>query len=1578
MEYLELKEQIRNKMTIPQEFEGDRNLLELGLSSLKIMRLVNQWRRQGIRMSFGTLMENPTLDDWWLLIQRSRKKDTQKREKKRADKKQEAEIRKPFPLTDVQYAYWAGRDAQQTLGGVGCHAYMEFDGKNVDLARLESAWNQLQEHHAMLRACFLDYGMQEIEPVPYSRKIKVNNFSNFSEKDAKEAALLVRERLAHRKLQIEKGQVAGLEFTMLPGNKTRLHIDVDLLVADVQSLHILLRDLLAAYQGKKLPEESKNWNFAGYLEMEDKEEKEQARKYWSRRLQSLPKGPELPLAKRPEQIEKVVFCRRIVRIEKKEWENLQKRASKYRTTPAMVLLTAYAMVLERWSRNKRFLLNVPLFNRKTEYQGLEDVIADFTTLLLLEVNCEENPTFLTLLHRIQKQLHEDMKYTAYSGVQVQRDLAQLRGDASINAPIVFACNLDTPLVSDSFERTLGTFSYMISQTPQVWNDFQSYEDENGVQLTWDSVDELFPKNMIQDMMDSFERLLHDLGKNDWNQTFDVLPEHRKQAVDAVCDIAWPNQVQCLHTGFMENARKYPDQIALVDTEKNLSISYRNLKERAESVAAELVQRGVKGEPVAITLPRGYEQMVAVLGVLLSGNSYVPVSQGQPKERRKLIHEKTGVKYVITNEGLGRQIEWSDNMKIFILEEMGKEKQTVEWPEISAKDSAYIIMTSGSTGVPKGVEVAHGSAWNTIQDINKKYKMGKNDAVLAVSALDFDLSVYDIFGTLEAGGKIITIPESESKNPEYWLKMIYQYHVTHWNSVPILAEMLLVCWKAQRERKLPITIALLSGDWAPLKIANMFYEAVENGKLVVLGGATEASIWSNYQEVKLPIPANWKTIPYGRPLAGQAYRVVDEQGRDCPAWVEGELWIGGIGVAKGYRGDAVLSKQKFVNDSLGRWYRTGDNGLFWEDGTIEFCGRKDYQVKIKGHRIELGEIENVLNRIPGIKESIVCALDHDHRKNMLIAVVVKSDMEIREEDIKEQLKKKLPPYMIPAHIMFEKSLPITDNAKRNRKEILTWIQNRQDGKEEAEEKLTVEEEKLIDIWKKIFDQKNVSPRDNFFACGGDSLLAVRLSASIQEVFGIKVSVGTIFEYNTVRSLAGKIANMAKESFPVKRKIVPEEKARFEEFPTTEMQYAYWLGRQNVYVLGDVSSYCYYELFSENICLQQLEQSWNEVVSKNDALRLVFSKDGKTQRVLESVPYYKFKVHYVEKNIEESLSEIKSVRKNMSQQVIEASRWPLFDIQISVFQQNKYVVHIGVDNLILDARSVLLILHQWTQQYFGGKISYAPNRSFRDYVCADLRDRSEDSSAFWMQRIKRFPSYPLVPMKGKPEQVETQVFGRCSRKIKEGNWKAIRKITEQYKVTPSNLLLAIYAIVLGQMSGSSHFALNITIDKRGSFGEKLQNTTGDFTGNLLFEVNIREDQSLMELAKRLQVQLMQDMEHQDFSGIRFQRELSKYDRKKFQYGIPFVFTSTLGMVNHNHQLFGEVIYNITQTPQVFLDHQIQERGGILSLNWDYLEGLFDKQVIEDMADRVISILNDFAESGNGNVQIQDTSDYQEGIL
>ena len=250
------------------------------------------------------------------------------------------------------------------------------------------------------------------------------------------------------------------------------------------------------------------------------------------------------------------------------------------------------------------LINIPLFNRKTEQQGLEDVIADFTTLLLLEIDCEGNPTFAELLDRIQKQLHEDMKYTAYSGVQVQRDLAQMYGDASAVAPVVFACNLGTPLVNDTFRKELGQFSYMISQTPQVWNDFQSYEDENGVQLTWDSVDKLFPENMIPDMLECFENLLHELGKKDWNQRFDVLPEKRKREIEDTARTGVPERVECLHWAVMNHAEVCPEDIALIDAGSGRSVSYGELKARATAVAAGISEKDIKGVPVALTLRAG--------------------------------------------------------------------------------------------------------------------------------------------------------------------------------------------------------------------------------------------------------------------------------------------------------------------------------------------------------------------------------------------------------------------------------------------------------------------------------------------------------------------------------------------------------------------------------------------------------------------------------------------------------------------------------------------------------------------------------------------------------------------------------------------------------------------------------------------------------------------------------------------------------------------------------------------------------------------------------------------------------------
>lgn len=655
------------------------------------------------------------------------------------------------------------------------------------------------------------------------------------------------------------------------------------------------------------------------------------------------------------------------------------------------------------------------------------------------------------------------------------------------------------------------------------------------------------------------------------------------------------------------------------------------------------------------------------------------------------------------------------------------------------------------------------------------------------------------------------------------------------------------------------------------------------------------------------------------------------------------------------------------------YRTGDNGCFWNDGTIEYRGRRDFQVKVKGHRIELGEIEAILNKIAGVKKSIVCAVEHNNRKNMLVAVVVKESPNINEEFLMQNLKSKLPVYMLPTKIIFEDKLPVGKNAKQDRKEVVRWIKAHEDRNIENEEKLTPCETRMLKIWKRLLGNDNITKKDNYFVCGGDSLLAVRMTAEIEAEFGVKVSIGIIFENNTVESLAKRISSIKEKRKPNIEVVQHNEQERFQEFLTTEMQYAYWIGRQNVYALGNVSSYCYYEIVSKNLSIERLERAWNELIIENDALRLVFSKDGKRQKVLESVPYYNLKVYNTDLDGKET---VESIRDDMSQQIMEASQWPLFDIRVSICQ-DKNIVHVGIDNLIMDARSVLSILYQWTQRYVGNNKSKLESVSFRDYVCAmNERNMLLKDQEYWESRISHFPAYPKIPTKKMPQEITKQVFKRYTKEMTKHKWELLKKIGEKQNITASNILLTAYALMLWEESGSNHFALNITIDKRWNLSKELRHTIGDFTGNILLEIKIDEKKTFIELAHEIQNQLMKDLEHSDFSGIKFQRELSKYDGKKFRYGIPFVYTSTLGMENENDNLFGEICYNITQTPQVWLDYQIQERQGALYLNWDYLQGLLDETQIENMIYKYSNLLDWLIE--NGDFLISEDNNYQEGIL
>ncbi|WP_202318257.1 AMP-binding protein, partial [Pluralibacter gergoviae] len=286
---------------------------------------------------------------------------------------------------------------------------------------------------------------------------------------------------------------------------------------------------------------------------------------------------------------------------------------------------------------------------------------------------------------------------------------------------------------------------------------------------------------------------------------------------------------------------------------------------------------------------------------------------------------------------------------------------------SPEQLAYIIFTSGSTGEPKGVEVCHAAADNTLQDLRGRLAMEPEDRLLGLSALDFDLSVFDLFATLGCGATLVAVDEADRRDATRWLRLIHDQRVTLWNSVPALLEMLLT---AARETPLPtLRAALVSGDWIPLTLPARLRGLAPGCRFLALGGATEAAIWSNVYPLTDVDPA-WRSIPYGYPLENQRWQVLNTVGEACPDWVEGELLIGGAGLADGYLGDPALTAARFPIIDGERWYRTGDRGRYWPDGTLEFLGRMDTQMKLRGHRIEAGEVEQALCALPDVDRAAV--------------------------------------------------------------------------------------------------------------------------------------------------------------------------------------------------------------------------------------------------------------------------------------------------------------------------------------------------------------------------------------------------------------------------------------------------------------------------------------------------------------------------------------------------------------------------------------------------------------------------------
>ncbi|WP_188186662.1 non-ribosomal peptide synthetase [Nonomuraea sp. SYSU D8015] len=888
----------------------------------------------------------------------------------------------PFPLTDVQAAYLLGRNDAFDYGEVACHGYMELAVTGLDVTRLENAWNRLIQRHDMLRAVIHPDGYQQVLPEVPRQRVPVAG-------DPEE----VRAELSQRVYRTDQWPLFDLRVTRAGDDRHLLHVSIDLLIADYLSIQRLLTELDELYRdpARELPEP--DLTFRDYVMAERSARQagadryERDRDYWWQRIDELPPAPDLPRAgQEAGQEAGAGFERHHVTIDPERWAALRERAVRENLTPSAAVLAAYAEVVGRWSRSPAFTLNLTLLNRLPLHPQVDALVGDFTSLSLLAVEPAPRAAgFAERARELQGRLMTDLDHRSCSGVEVLRELARRKGRAAALMPVVYTSTIG--LDQDAGAPPAGSLLAAppvagLSQTPQVWLDCQAIEQRGMLVINWDVRSGVFPDGMIEDAFAAFTTLLDRLAAGQaWDEHVPVpLPDSHLRRRAAANDTAAPLPDGLLHEAVVAQALAAPTRSAVITPERTLT--FGGLLAEATAVARALQADGdATGQIVAVALPKSASQVSAVLGTLLAGAAYLPLDDDLPARRREAILEDAGVRQVLTRPGAS----WPEDVKVIEVDALEPVQDPPPVSRAQPDDLAYVIYTSGSTGAPKGVMISHRAALNTIQDINRRFDVGFGDRVLGLANLGFDLSVYDLFGPPAVGGALVLPDPARRADPSHWAELIAQHAVSLWNSVPAQLQMLEhYLDTAPAVELFTLRLGLLSGDWIPVGLPAAIRARLPLMELVSLGGATEASIWSIAYPID-EVPAGWRSIPYGRPLANQSFHVLDAELRHCPEWVAGELYIGGAGLAQGYLGDAERTAERFiVHPELGRLYRTGDFGRYLPSGDIEFLGRIDTQVKVRGHRIELGDVEAALAEHPAVAAAVALVDGDDALRRRLVA------------------------------------------------------------------------------------------------------------------------------------------------------------------------------------------------------------------------------------------------------------------------------------------------------------------------------------------------------------------------------------------------------------------------------------------------------------------------------------------------------------------------------------------------------------------------------------------------------------------
>ena len=1455
----------------------------------------------------------------------------------------------PTTITSAQQRIWFLDIFEPQLSPYNRAVGLELHGR-LDPDALVRSLNALAKRHEALRAVF---PVQNGQPVKYlfageGLPLAVTDLTDLPESERAQEARKRATAEAARTHITTQPALRPVLFRLGPEQHWLLII-LHELVADARSLGLVVEELTTLYgafaAGRPDPRPPL---VAAYTEAADAlrlspEAIQRDLQYWAAKLKGAPPLLMLP-ADRPRPDHRPdAGARYSFQITRELIRALEEMAKQSGTTLFTTMLGAFASLLSRYTSTSDIVIGTLL--PVAGCTAFEDTVGNFENPVALRCMLEDDPKFSDLIARLQKSVESASAHSRTPFVEVVEHLNPPRNPSYTPVFQVMLTVQEQPLREIEAAGVRFSPFEVDTGTAQVDLALQLTRTTGGFTGAIEYSPGLFDHDRIARLAESLTTLLRaiiatpnarisalpivpqaDLARlQDWNRTTTPYP-----------------QTQTLADLFREQAERTPEAAALVWGQQTLS--YQQLRTRAELIARELQRLGVKPETlVGICLDRSPHMVAAILGTLISGGAYVPLDPAYPRERLDFILRDANAAVLLTQRKFVGALS-AGKAKVVCVDELkrGDPPALALTSKATPENLAYVIYTSGSTGLPKGVALEHRNAVAFVAWARQAFTAEELRGVLAATSICFDLSVFELFVPLASGGKVIL-----ADNPLALASLPAAGDVTLVNTVPSAIRELL------RIRGIPSSVKVvnLAGEPLAAALVDEIYSETAAEKVHDLYGPTETATYSTFALRRRGEPA---TI--GRPLANEQVYILDSRLQLLPIGVPGELYIGGVGVAREYLGRPELTAQRFLDNPLvpgTRLYKTGDLARWREDGNLEYLGRADHQVKIRGFRIELGEIESVLKSLPGVRDAVAVAReDHPGDKRLVAYLVGPARNAAAVPDLRAALRQRLPDYMLPGALVWLEQLPLTPNGKIDRKNLPAPDQPNRAQEDFVAPRNPIEEQ-LATIWRQVLHLNQVSVLDNFFNLGGHSLLAIQVASRVREVLKVELPLFAVFTAPTIAALSEGIGSGVWSSdttpvIPVRR--VSRDASIQASFVQERLWFLHQLHPQSA--AYNVPSGL---RLKGRLDLSALEKALNLLVARHESLRTTFRyAEERLQQVIAPALTLRLVLTDLTAGDPATTQDLTRWLTAEAQKPFDLEKGPLIRVALARVAEAEHVLALVLHHTIADGWSLAVLFQEWASLYDSLTGGAAPALAelpvqYADFAAWQRQTMPgpilERELGYWKQALAGAPSVIDLPCDAAQSSQETASSAdRFTISLPSDLSSQIAEMGQKQGATPFIVFTAGLALALSKWTGQEDLVLGTVV--AGRHRRELEGLIGCFMNFLPLRIRLAGDETCEAVLQHCRQVVLDGQTHQDCP---FERIVEAVNPQRRLNGNP-LYNVALLLQNFPPELFpsGSVqatpVPVQTNSPLLDLRFEVELTSSGFSLSCEYRTELFARATIE----------------------------------